>query len=279
MRTPFVTWLGIALSVFLAGCGISVPQIQEPWEGTETYSDFTAGGLLEYRVKRKVYCGIVDAVLAGRESGFLPSGWAAQVTLSLQADEGGSVNPGASIINPIFPSQSFTLGLGAGLSSQSTKESKAGSYWELDRLQSRTRNPCPEEKESEKGSSLFLVNELGVSEWFVDSLRTRNFLPSSEGSKGDPFYKQDYLSYHIRFVVISSGSVNPVWKMVRLTSGNGGLPLLSASRTRTHDLLLTFGPTFKAGALNLATNSHAAQDLGISVSNGTRNLERSLIAP
>ncbi|HEY5777911.1 MAG TPA: hypothetical protein VIT00_04190 [Terrimicrobiaceae bacterium] len=282
MRNNALAALCMPLFAALAGCGTSVPSIEEPWEGTETYSRFSAGGLLEYRVKRKVYCGIVDAVLAGRASGLLPHGWAAQVSLSLQADEASAVSPGASFINPINPlrtSQSFTFGLGGSLSSQGTRESKFGSYWELDRLQSKSENPCGSEERQEQGSSLLLVNELGITEWFVDSLRSRNFLPSSEGTKGDPFYKQDFLSYRVKFVVISSGSATPTWKMVHLTSGNGGLPLVTANRTRTHELLLTFGPTFKAGSLNLAVNSHAAQELGIAVSNGARSLDRAFIIP
>jgi hypothetical protein len=269
----------VATSLLLAGCGTYVPPMQEAWEGTNELASLSAGGLLEYKIRQKVYCGIVDAVLATRNERILPTGWAVQVTLDLQVDESGALNPGASFIDPLPSSQSFTVGLGGTLSSQSTREDKFGSYWNLDKLQSRTDNPCPKDLRRETGSSLLLVNELGVTEWLRDSLKMRNYLPSSEGVKGDPFFKQDYLSYHIKFLVVSSGSVTPTWKLIRIATGNGGLPLASANRTRTHDLLLTFGPTFKAGQPNLAASSHAAQEFGLAVSNGARSATRPFIVP
>ncbi|SDA34269.1 hypothetical protein SAMN02799622_05749 [Methylobacterium sp. UNC378MF] len=274
---------GILTSTFifslLGACGTYVPQIQEPWETKGKLSDFSAGGELEYKIKKKIYCSIVDAVLASRSEGILPPGWAVQLSLSLQVDETGALNPGVSLIDPLPASQSFTLGLGATLSSQSTREDKFGAYWELDRLKSRTGNPCDAEGAQASGSSLLLVSELGITEWLIDGLNSRNYLPSSSGKKSDSFYKQDFLSYRIKFVVISGGSITPTWKLTKIATGNGGLPLASANRTRTHDLLLTFGPTFKAGSPNLALSSHQAQDFGIAVSNGFRNTSPYFVFP
>lgn len=249
--------LALACCSMLSGCGTYIPQIQEAWETRGDGSDFSAGGELEYKIKKNIYCNIVDAVQISRSKNILPTGWAVQLSLSLQVDETGSINPAGSIINPLPAGQSFTLGLGGTLSSQSTREDKFGTYWELDRLKSRTGNPCEKEKTPESGSSPLLINELGISEWLHDSLTSRNYLPPSSGSKSDPFYKQDFLSYRIKFIVISSGSISPVWKLTRISFG-GGQPLASIGRTRTHDLLLTFGPTFRAGSPNLALASHQA---------------------
>jgi hypothetical protein len=55
--------------------------------------------------------------------------------------------------------------------------------------------------------------------------------------------KIDIYSYEIKFVIVSSGSANPSWKLVNISTGTGALPLASAGRTRTHDLILTFGPS------------------------------------
>jgi hypothetical protein len=54
--------------------------------------------------------------------------------------------------------------------------------------------------------------------------------------------KYDVYSYDVKFVVVTSGGVNPVWKLVNINAGNGNLPLVNAGRTRTHELVLTFGP-------------------------------------
>jgi hypothetical protein len=46
-------------------------------------------------------------------------------------------------------------------------------------------------------------------------------------------------SYDLKFVVVSSGGVTPQFKLIPLSGG--GTPILN--RSRTHELLLTFGPT------------------------------------
>jgi hypothetical protein len=74
-----------------------------------------------------------------------------------------------------------------------------------------------------------------------------SYLPSSGGDQKDPFFKQDFLSYHVKFIATSEGGVTLAWKLVRVTPENGELLLAGAGRVRTHDLLLTFGPTFNAG--------------------------------
>jgi hypothetical protein len=54
--------------------------------------------------------------------------------------------------------------------------------------------------------------------------------------------KLDVFSYDMKFAVVTNASINPVWKLVNLTAGTGSLPLLNLGRTRTHELVLTFGP-------------------------------------
>jgi hypothetical protein len=274
-RSAYASAGALAFALLAAGCGTYVPPMQEAWDGSNG-SAFSAGGLLEYKIKKRVYCAIVDAVAQQRQ---LPKDWAVQVTLDLQVDESGTVNPGASFINPLPNSQSFTLGAGGTLSSQATREDKFGSYWKLSKLGGGLPgNPCDDP--AARGSSLLIEADLGIAEWLTDTLKAENYLPSSAlTNKADPTFKQDYLSYHVKFIVISSGNVTPTWKLVRLSTGNGSLPLGSASRTRTHDLLVTFGPAFKANGANLAMTSHAAQEFGIAVSNGNRGVLGPLVNP
>jgi hypothetical protein len=114
-----------------------------------------------------------------------------------------------------------------------------------------------------------LESELGVSQWLTDYLEAEVLIPSSRlSTKGDPSFKQDVLTYHVKFIVITSGNITPTWKLIRVASGNGNLPLGSAGRTRTHDLLITFGPAFKPGTANIAQNAHNASEIGIAISNG-----------
>src|SRR4051812_9650217 len=98
----FVTKCSVAISVALtlSGCGTYVPRLQEVGETAPADADFGPGGFLEYNIKAKVYCDIVDAVIASRSERVLPKGWAVQSTLDLQVEEAGSFNPGATYIDP-----------------------------------------------------------------------------------------------------------------------------------------------------------------------------------
>jgi hypothetical protein len=267
--------LGVSLALLTTGCGTYVPQIQEVWDSGTTF--LTAGGTLEYRVKFKVYCDIVKAIQAQPA---LPKDWAVQVLLDLQVDETGALNPGATFINPLPSSQSYSTGIGATLSSQATREDKFGSYWRLSKLAAALPGNSCDNPEPIHGSSPLIETELGIREWMTNGLAIIDSLPSTPlTSNSDPTFKQDYLSYHIKFIIITSGGVTPTWKLVKLTTGNGSLALASANRTRTHDLLITLGPAFKANGANIAFVSHAAQEYGIAVSNGTRAVIGPFVTP
>jgi hypothetical protein len=268
-RASWLPAAAAALCTTLTGCGTYVPQMQEAWEGSRT-PVLTAGGDLEFKIREKIYCDIVQAV--HYNDSLLPARWGVQTTVDLQVDETGALNPGVSFIEPLSDSQSRSLGLGGTLSSQGTREDKFSNYWSLDKLRKFQGGTCEEDRPAFHGSSLLLESQLGISEWLRDRLQSEIALPSSQLPKdaGDTF-KQDVMSYHVKFVVTSSGTVNPVWKLVRFSAGDGST-LASVNRTRTHDLLITFGPAFKPGTANVALASHQAQEIGIAVSNGNRTI-------
>jgi hypothetical protein len=277
MRRQIISLAFIGACVLqLTACGTYAPPIAEYYDhGTD---ELTASGDLELKIRQQIYCDIVDGVIKARNEGYLPKGWAVQVTLDLQVDETGAVSPGATFINPLRGTDTFSVGLGANLSSQGTREDKFGAYWNLDKFTDLKQTPC--EGDRQQGSSLLLESDLGIQKWLFDALYADFWTPSSQLTKNaDGAFKQEYLSYHVRFIVISGGSATPTWKLVRFTSGNGNLPLLSANRTRTHDVLMTFGPAFKPGSPNLATTSHTIQEFGIAASNGNRTILAPLISP
>lgn len=269
MRSCSFLLTGALAVVLLSGCGTYVPQMQEAWETSRT-PVLTAGGDLEFKIREKIYCDIVQAV--HDNDALLPSRWGVQATVDLQVDETGALNPGVTFIEPLSGGQSRSLGLGATLSSQGSREDKFSNYWNLDKLRKFSGGTCPIDRPTWHGSSLLLESELGISSWLRDRLQSNIALPSSQlpSDAGDTF-KQDVMSYHVKFVVISSGNINPVWKLVRF-SADDGTTLAAANRTRTHDLLITFGAAFKPGTANVALTSHQAQEIGIAVSNGNRTL-------
>lgn len=62
------------------------------------------------------------------------------------------------------------------------------------------------------------------------------------GGGGAGGFNQDSVSIEIKFIIITSGNVQPTWKLVQVSANTGGTPFFSSGRTRTHDLILTIGP-------------------------------------
>src|SRR5947207_12348808 len=115
MRCRFAQILLILLMLGLAGCA-TVPRI-----------DGAANVSLD-DVTRRIKCDIWKVVWAKlneppfdrhhRNRYSFLEGWGAKVHLTLAVDNTGALNPGATLIDPLPGSQSFSLGLGAGISTQ-----------------------------------------------------------------------------------------------------------------------------------------------------------------
>jgi hypothetical protein len=128
-------------------------------------------------------------------------------------------------------------------------------------------------------NSSLLSGDLGIFPWLQKALLIEAYDHSSPVKSAA--FKQDVISYETKFIITTSGSANPAWKLARLTTNQTGSSLLAASRLRTHDLIITFGPTDSGGTGSkkkgtgaqpglLAANSHLAQDIGLAVSNAIR---------
>jgi hypothetical protein len=59
------------LFLAISGCGTYIPEINERWDST-TSPILSTGGTLEYKIKQKIYCSIIEAVRAN--SSKLPKG-------------------------------------------------------------------------------------------------------------------------------------------------------------------------------------------------------------
>jgi hypothetical protein len=226
-----------------SGCGTYVPHIEEVWDSkSPTAITVTAGGELEYKIKNKVYCELKKALQAVSKGGefytpimvrgetipLLPENWGAQVSLDLQVDETGALNPGATFITPMHAGitnfvgeqlvsstsplatvsypfvstpQMYTLGIGGTLSSQATREDKFGSYWDVDKLKRPvTNDECKSKPTQEPGSSLILESDLGIKKWLADALVAEQFIASTPlTASADPGFKTRYfiVSYKI----------------------------------------------------------------------------------
>jgi hypothetical protein len=118
-------------------------------------------------------------------------------------------------------------------------------------------------------SSPLIQSDLKLGEWL-----NYQALPVATGEVGLPtsdsgVFKQNVLSHEVKFEIITSGGVTPAWKLVRATVNQTGT-LLSATRDRTHDLLITFGPGTSSGLVGQAASTHQASEIGLSVANNLK---------
>jgi hypothetical protein len=102
--------------------------------------------------------------------------WAAKIRLSLVVDDSASINPGASVTTPLHTvnnvAQSFTLGVGAGLTTQAVRQEDVEflvSFSDIDKeFQQTSTGPfyysCPEDR------GLLLESDLGLDKLINNAL-------------------------------------------------------------------------------------------------------------
>jgi hypothetical protein len=283
----------LVLCFFVGGCGTYAPEIAEVWDGPEGTKE------LEYNIKKSVFCELRTAVdsikivesVNGKPVEYLPDNLASQVTLSLEVAETSGLNPGVTFnttmipANVFFPnkitvpvSQQYNLGLGGTLSSQSTRIDKFNMYYSVGDLRKKidyTHDLCFAEP-PKGGSSFFLTGDLGIQKWLRDALEVDRSIPSSSGGGSSP--KPDTISYEVKFIVVSSGNITPSRKLVRISANTANTPFFGANRTRTHDLIITLGPT-KGAEGQQAANLHLASQIGSATAGNLRPLLSPFLSP
>jgi hypothetical protein len=178
----------------------------------------------------------------------------------------------------------FSLLGGANLLSDATRIEELDYYYTVRELQNQ--GPCSADAMRENASnypagSLLIYSDLKLAEWLSSVV-----LPKLTGDFPitDPANRnaKNALTHHVTFKIVTSGNITPSWKLVHATI-NPIPPLFMASRTRTHDLLITLGPnvenknlitgqiTNSLGANTPAANTNLASQIGIAVRNQTLN--------
>jgi hypothetical protein len=290
----FRLFVGLITCCTLVGCGATVPEIAEVWDGQDGTRQ------LEFEIKKRIFCDLSEAVryvndaysVDTRQSAkdkvrrvqFIPNEWGAQVSLSFQVDESTALNPGIAQ-NTVYPNaitnfpgqgsvttpQSFSLGLGGTASSTATRIDKFNPYYSIAFLMTEPtresvcypdKDPFVQRGQRPASSSIFVVSsDLRIKEWLDGAMWVNRLIPSSIDAPLSGTVKPDTVSLEIKFVVVSSGNVTPTWKLVRFSANTGNSPMFAANRTRTHDLIITIGPN------NTNTlNAHLASQIGQAVS-------------
>jgi hypothetical protein len=277
----------------LGGCGLYVPEIEEvgqtPTDAEILVNDIVTQVHCELRqsVQELITEDIESAKIVinghpqGRMLEWLES-WSAQVTLTLQIDEVTAFNPGLSLNTPIIPAtttfpgsiavitpQSYTLGFGGVFSSHATRIEKLNFFYAF---RDFFRDGVNRSRTCEHRSNILIKSDLKINQWMTDATfpYTTHSIDQAEipdPGDGGPL---NVISHEITFVIVTGANVTPTWNLIRISANTGSLPFLDATRTRSHDLLITIGPTKKKQPAPEAQNAHLASQIGLAVAQSIR---------
>jgi len=253
------------VALLLGGCGTHVPEIAE-FPGTQVDSQE-----LVQAIVRSVHCEIRNAItyvidqdksLASRHNGARTApwidNWGLQIQLTLTIDEKASVSPSTVWTPPNPVTQLFMLGGGITGSSDATRIDTFNYYYTVKDLYAL--GYCSADDNAHALSSFLIQGNLKTREW----LSTQIFNVGT--GEGVITNKTNALTHQIQFEVETGGTLNPAWQFIHVTV-NQGSPLLSASRKRRHNLLMTFGPVDPATKqlAGPAAGTFLAQQIGVAV--------------
>jgi len=103
---------------------------------------------------------------------------------------------------------------------------------------------CPEDYNSYQPhppGSLLIQSDLKLAQWLSSVTTLAATGEIAVPTSPDMPLKQNAFSHEVKFDVESTGSINPSW-ILREFTVNMSSTLFSTSRTRLHDLSITFGP-------------------------------------
>lgn len=242
----------IVSSLFVGGCGLSVPEIQEnPARPVD-------GILMVQAIIQSVRCEMIDVFKAidkedrarkYRVAGFLDH-WGVETTLTLTLDEKSSLAPNLTWMPPSPASAVFALGAGAGVAADATRTDKMSFYYLIPSL--RNEQACTPHVQQGNENSLLVENDLKLNEWLRAYLSTIGTQEGTAPVSTDGALKDTVLSHDIKFDITSTGNITPAWKLTRVSINPSGT-FFSTSRDRTHDMTIVLGPGDKTGFTGSAT--------------------------
>jgi hypothetical protein len=249
--------LVLAVTGVLGGCGTYVPSI------SEGVPDHVTEQQLVQKILQGVTCELRDAVndfyqKQQRAHLFLDS-WGAQLTLTLTVEEKGELNPTA-----MWMPGMFSLFFGVDLSSDATRIETINSFRTIHEI--RDLHSCSS-RERPIGPFI-LQSDLRLEDLLFGSQISADTGQANVGEKGG----KNVIQHEVKFLVASSGSITPAWKLSRIWSVDKTGVFMSALRNRTQDLIITLGqldPTGTALGGPAASLALSAQ-IGTAVSNGVR---------
>ena len=238
--------------LMLGGCGTYVPNLQV-MPGTDE-------SLFVQSIAQSIRCEISAAITqiinsdkaAAKINGIRTAAWleewGVQVGLTLDVNESTTVTPTGTW----FPTDQFTLFGRASVSSKATRRSKLNYFYGVENLYDETA-PLSINSRDQVRFCRQLNSPPGIitppivrSDLKIASALGSYILAAGTGTITDDAQRnvrtqQNGFTHTVRFELSAAGGVNPQWILNESTI-NRQSTLASASRNRTHELIVTFGP-------------------------------------
>src|SRR5437879_3720337 len=159
----------LLLPVVVTGC-VVVPKMEG---ATNVSLDDVA-----WRVKCDIWKFVARKILFPSDKRFRKAnpysflaGWGARVHLTLAVDNTGALNPGATLIQPLASSQSRSLGLGAGISTEAISTTDYEFFMSFAEIHQEYKHAVgPVEGYCPPPSGLLLESDLRIEELFNRAL-------------------------------------------------------------------------------------------------------------
>ncbi len=243
----------VSCTMMLAGCGMKVPEYEPLSPSPRTAAIFTN------RIANYVRCELREAVHDGLNTygaglSWLKD-WSAKATLKITIEEKSSISPGltfnqvlpAAITRfvgnpPVSTQQSSAVALGATAGSTGTRVDTTEFFFVFRELLAERQllEQLGRPTECIHLNGIAIEGDLRIA----DKIHNMALVSRTPYTVSRPFKTGGPLntaSHQISFVVTAAGNVTPTWRLVEVTANPAG-PFLSGTRTRTDDLLVTFGP-------------------------------------
>ncbi|TPL79874.1 hypothetical protein FJ950_27045 [Mesorhizobium sp. B2-3-14] len=183
--------------------------------------------------------------------------WGASIALTIKADDKSSLDPDVSFVNS---AGLFTFSAGGHLGADATREMTMTYFIPFRELlgdphkrkSDGTFIPCAVHENEPIAGNLRIHQTLesGLETW--DGMYTLSESIASGGT-------WDTITHHVTFEVEAGANANPSLKIVRVNVNPSGT-FVSATRTRTDELLITMGPAVLEGKKLLSTPSPALSE-------------------
>jgi hypothetical protein len=247
VRRKFIwEFLGLVISVALAGCGLYTPE-KDPFTSDAPYEgSYKSSKQADYEsaIISHVTCEIANALKQQEDLKLVPwlSRWGTAVTLSITVEDQSGLAPGISTIAP-FQNVVFPFPTGGNVVSPQSFSVSVGGTASVNALRTETiqftlKNDEAIRLKNCNASGVLIDGDLKIREFVFDKA-----VVAAAGNGAWNITRPPYNSWteEITFVSAYGGSATPTWKLARLTA-NTSSNLLVAQRTNTNDLIITLGP-------------------------------------